>query len=254
MTKRRRFVLVSALLTLGLLGTQLVGPERRYEAIIFFSGVSVLLSIWALYADLRASSWLTVLILPALYPMSVSLFYFLLPENLFSRIVLLGLFGIGMYGILLTENIFAVAATRTIQLLRAAHAVGFLITIATCIFLIGTLFGFKFPFWINGIVTAISLFPLFLQGLWSATLERHVSSNVWQQSLILSVIGGEMAVAISFLPAMPLVAAILISGYLYITLGLLQQKMEERLFIKTVHEYLLVAIMVLVAALYVTFK
>ena len=159
-----------------------------------------------------------------------------------------------MYGLLLTENIYAVAATRTIQLLRAAHAVGFLITIATCIFLIGTLFGFKLPFWVNGIVTAISLFPLFLQGLWSAVLDQRISGNIWRQSLILSVVGGEISMAISLLPTIPLVAAILVSGYLYVTLGLLQQKLEERLFIKTVNEYLIVAAMVLAAALYVTFK
>lgn len=254
MTKRKRFVLVSVLLTIGLLGTQLVGVERRYEAIIFFSGVSVLLSAWALLSDLKGVQWLTLLTLPALYPASVGVFYFFLPESLMSRIILLVLFGIGMYAVLLTDNIYAVASIRTIQLLRAAHAVGFLLTVATAIFLIGTLFGFKLPFWINGIVTSMVLFPLLVQGIWSSTLETSVRRQIWITSIVLAVIGGELAMAVSLIPMIPLVSAIVINGYLYVVLGIMQQELQERLFSRTVQEYLVVGIMVLLAAFYVTYR
>src|SRR3989338_4422536 len=167
MTKRKKFVLVSFLLTLGLIGLQFISLDRRYEAIIFFSGVSVLMSVWSLYSDLKGINWLTSMILPALYPASVGLFYFLLPVNIFSRSILLSLFGVGMYALLLTENIYAVAANRTIQLVRAAHAVGFLLTIITVVFLIGTVFGLRLSFWVNGIMVALILWPLFIKGLWS---------------------------------------------------------------------------------------
>lgn len=254
MTKRKKFVLVSSLLTLGLVGLQFIPLDRRYEAIIFFSGVSILLSVWSLYSDLKGISWLTSMILPALYPASVGLFYFLLPVNVFSRMVLLSLFGVGMYALLLTENIYAVAANRTIQLVRAAHAVGFLLTVITAIFLIGTVFGLRLPFLANGIMVAVILWPLFLKGLWSATFQKSIPPTILMYSTVLSLIGGEIAIFTGFLPMIPLVAAILVSGYLYVTLGLLQQHLQERLFTKTIQEYIWVGVIVFLAALLVTYR
>lgn len=254
MTKRKKFVLVSFLLTLGLIGLQFIPLDRRYEAIIFFSCVSVLLSVLALISDLRGISWLTSMILPALYPASVSLFYFLLPVNVLFRTILLTLFGFGMYALLLTENIYAVAANRTIQLVRAAHAVSFLLTVITAVFLIGTVFGLRLSFWENGIMVVLILWPLFIKGLWSATIQKSISSNVWLYSAVLAVVGGEIAMFIGFLPMTPLVAAILVSGYLYVTLGLMQQELQERLFSKTIQEYVWVGIIAFLAALLVTYR
>ena len=254
MSKRKRFVIVSFLLTLGLLGIQVVGIDRRYEAIIFFSGVSIILSAWALLSDLKGIEWLTVLSLPAVYPASVALFYFLLPESIISKIILLGLFGFGMYALLLTENIYSVAAIRTIQLLRAAHAVGFLITILTAIFLTGTLLSLRQDFWINAIGVGLIIFILLVQGLWSATLSPRLPRSIIAVSAALSIMAGILTAAMGFLPITPLVSSFLISGYLYVVLGLMQHELQGRLFAKTVQEYLTVAAMVLAAAAYVTFK
>ena len=254
MNKRKKFVLVSFLLTFGLIGLQFIPLDRRYEAIIFFSCVSILLSVWALISDLKGVSWLTSMILPALYPASVGLFYFLLPVNVLFRTILLSLFGLGMYALLLTENIYAVAANRTIQLVRAAHAVSFLLTVITAIFLIGTVFGLRLSFWANGIMVALILWPLFIKGLWSATIQKSISAKVWLYSGVLAVVGGELTMFIGLLPMTPLVAAILITGYLYVTLGLMQQELQERLFSKTIQEYVWVGIIAFLAALLVTYR
>ena len=254
MSKRKRFVIVSFLLTLGLLGIQVVGIDQRYEAIIFFSGVSIILSAWALLSDLKGIEWLTVLSLPAVYPASVALFYFLLPESIISKIILLGLFGFGMYALLLTENIYSVAAIRTIQLLRAAHAVGFLITILTAIFLTGTLLSLRQDFWINAIGVGLIIFILLVQGLWSATLSPHLSRSIIAVSAALSSMAAILTAAMGFFPITPLVSSFLISGYLYVVLGLMQHELQGRLFRKTVQEYLTVGAMVLAAAAYVTFR
>lgn len=253
MNKRKRFVLVSLLLALGLAGTQLVQVSQRYEAIAVLTLVAIALSVWALFSDLQAIGWLTVLTLPAMYPASVALFYFLLPANLVARGVLLVLFAFGMYALLLTENIYSVASIRTIQLVRAAHAVGFLLTILTSIFLTGTIYSLRLPFWVNGIGVVLILFPLLLQGCWSVILSAELNFPVIRRSLVLAIVGGGIAVVSSFLPMNPIVAALLVSGYLYVVLGLSQQEFQERLFKKTVQEYLAVGIIVLLAALAVTF-
>lgn len=194
------------------------------------------------------------MILPALYPASVGLFYFLLPVNVLFRAILLSLFGLGMYALLLTENIYAVAANRTIQLVRAAHAVGFLLTVITAVFLIGTVFGLRLSFWTNGIMVALILWPLFVKGLWSATIQKSNPFKIWLYSAVLSIVGGEIAMFTGFLPMTPLVAAILVSGYLYVTLGLMQQNLQERLFSKTIREYVWVGIIAFLAALLVTYR
>src|SRR3989338_4392195 len=102
MTKRRKLGLVAILLTLGILGVQSVEIESRYQVIGLLAGAAYALSVWAMIEDLKGIEWLTVMILPVLYPVSVSLFYFLLPERWLSRLTIVSLFGLGMYALLLT--------------------------------------------------------------------------------------------------------------------------------------------------------
>jgi hypothetical protein len=114
LTKRRKFLLVSILLSFGLLIVQRLPVESRYSAIAFFALAAYLLTAWSLLKDLYGSGWVVNLILPTLYPVSVALFYFLLPQAAITRTIVLLLFAISMYGLLLTVNIL-VASIRTIQ-------------------------------------------------------------------------------------------------------------------------------------------
>jgi hypothetical protein len=253
MNKRKRFVIVSLLLSLGLLGTQLVRVEHRYQAIVVLGGISYALSAWALSDDLKGVEWFTVLVLPLLYPISVGLFYFLLPERLLSRLVILGVFGVGMYALLLTENIFSVAAIRTIQLLRAAHAVGFLLTLVTAFFLFDTIWSFRLPFYANGALVALCSLPLFLQGLWSYRLsERKIEKRTLKYSLALALGLGQIGMALSFWPVTVPVGSLFLVTMAYVGLGISQYHFAERLFRKTLYEYLGVGVIVIVATFLVT--
>lgn len=253
MSKRKRFVLVSLLLSLSLVGTQLVRVEFRYQAIVVFGGISFALSAWALSEGLKGVEWLTVLTLPVLYPVSVGLFYFLLPERLLTRLVILGVFGIGMYALLLTENIFSVAAIRTIQLLRAAHAVGFLLTLVTAFFLFDTIWSFRLPFYANGALVGLASLPLFLQGLWSYRLgEERIEKRTLQYALALVLGLGQIALALSFWPVTVPVGSLFLVTMVYVGLGISQYHFSSRLFHKTLYEYLGVGIIVLVTTFLVT--
>ena len=246
MTKRRKFLLVSFLLTLGLVGTQFMQVEFRYQAVMVLAFVAYGLSAWALFDDLNGIEWLTLLALPTLYPVSEGLFYFLLPEGLLSRIFVLSLFGVGMYALLLTENIFSVAAIRTIQLLRAAHAVGFLLTLVTAFFLYDTMWSFRWPFLMNGLWVMSFSFLLLLQGLWSAELlEGSMSKKTWLFATFLSLGLAEVAVGLSFWPVSITVGSLFLVAMMYVALGLSQQYFMGRLFGKTLREYLGVGIVVL---------
>lgn len=253
MTKRRKFLLVALILSLGLLGTQLMLVEFRYHALAVLGFLAYGLSAWALFDDLQGVEWLTILSLPTLYPISTGLFYFLLPEKLLSRIFVLLLFGVGMYALLLTENIFSVAAIRTIQLLRAAHAVGFLITLITSFFLFDTIWSFRWPFWVNGLLVGGVSVPILLQGLWSVELtEGKLSRRNVLFAGLLSLAMAQVAIGLSFWPVSISVGSLFLVAMLYVTLGIAQQFFMGRLFRKTLYEYVGVGVVVLLILTFLT--
>lgn len=253
MTKRRKFLLVALILALGVLGTQLMRVEYRYQALLVLGFLAYGLSAWSLFDDLKGIEWLTILALPTLYPISVGLFYFLLPERFLSRIFVLALFGVGMYALLLTENIFSVAAIRTIQLLRAAHAVGFLITLVTSFFLFDTIWSFRWPFWVNGVLVGVVSFPILLQGLWSVELtEGALSRRNLLFGGLLSLAMVQVAVGLSFWPVSIAVGSLFLVAMLYVALGIAQQYFMGRLFRKTLYEYVGVGVVVLLILTFLT--
>ncbi|HCR81319.1 MAG: hypothetical protein UY13_C0001G0050 [Candidatus Pacebacteria bacterium GW2011_GWB1_47_8] len=242
MRRREKFVLASAVLSLGLLLVQYIGLEWRYWGLGVFVLVTYLVSAWALADDLQPHEWLTILPFPALYAGSVSLFYFLLPGALVTRVLILGLFGGGMYGLFLTNNIFSVAKGRTIQLLYAAHAVGLFFSLFTSMLTTNAIFSLRLPFYWNALLVGLVHFPLIMMGLWSIKLEPFISSKILNFTILLTLILVELVTLFSWIPLPAWHVALLVMGVLYIGLGVLQSQLRERLFQNTANEYSLVAI------------
>ena len=252
LTKRTKMAISALLLSLGIFGVQLVDVEARYQAIGILAGMAYGLSAWSLFEDLKNIEWLTCLTLPVLYPVSVALFYFLLPERLLSQITIISIFGVGMYALLLTENIFNVAAFRTIQLLRAAHAVGFLLTLVVGFFLWDTIFSFRFDPFVNFMLVLLTGFPLVLQALWSVNLEEKITRKVLLSSMAISWGLASLALMVSFWPVTITIASLFLVSSLYVSLGLVQHGLSGRLFKKTIKEYLYVGVVVFVITIFLT--
>lgn len=251
-TKRQKFILTALLLSTGLLAIELANLSWRYQAIGFLAVMTYFLSAWSLIEGLDGVERFTVLVLPTLFTASVGLFYFLISASWLTRLPVIILYGLGIYVLLLTENIFSVAAIRTIQLLRSAHAVGFLLTIVTAFFLYDTVLAFRLNCWWNFLlITAVSL-PLLIQGLWYVNLEKKITKKVWFYSLGLSLVLGEMVLALSFWPVTVAVGSLGLTTVLYVVLGLGQHQLSERLFKKTVSEYVGVGMVVLVVLILTT--
>lgn len=243
-TKRQKFVAVTVILTGGLIFTQLLASDLRFLIVGSLALVSYFLSAWVLREDLSGVEWFTLLSLPFLYTLAVGLSYFLLPVRWITRIPVALLYGVGMYALLLTENIYNVAAIRTIQLLRAAHAVGFLITLITAFLLFRTYLSFHLPFWANFLgIFAITL-PLVLQGLWVVKLEEGITKTVATYSLFFSLITAEIALAFSFWPVNLSLWTLFLVATIYALLGVGQQNLIGRLFRKTAIEFFLVPLFV----------
>ncbi|MFZ5366280.1 MAG: hypothetical protein ACOZBZ_03210 [Patescibacteria group bacterium] len=249
MSKRQKFIFTSIVLATGLLFIQTLESEFRYQAIFALTALSALLTLWSLKEALAGIRFLTTVILPTLFTSGVGLFYFLLPANIFSQLPVVILYGVGIYALLLTENIFSVAAIRTIQLLRAAHAVGFLLTLLTAFFLFDTIFSFRFFAWWNALYVMLVCLPLSLQGLWSVNLEEKLTKRILDYTIFLSLLTGELAFVISFMPVTIAMGSLFLTTSIYVTLGLAQAEFQERLFKRTIYEYLAVGIVVLLVML-----
>ena len=249
MRKRQKFVLTALLLSVGLTLIQFIPLEFRYISIAFLTAMTWVLSAWSLKEGLSGLEWITVLMPMTLFTGGVGFFYILLPGSWIAKLIIVVLFAIGQYALLLTGNIFSVAAIRTIALLRAAQAVGFLMTLLTGFFVFNTVLSFRHGFWWNAPFVFLGSLLLLLPALWSVRLEVKLTRELVMHSLTLSALLAMMSVAISIWPISLAVASLFLTTMLYTYLGITQHHFSERLFKRTAWEYIMVGVIVLVTML-----
>lgn len=251
-TKRQQFVGVTIALTVGLLLTQLATGESRYPLVLVLSLTAAGLSAVVFWKEIRGMEWLTILTLPTLFTTAVALFYFLLPVRWLTRLPVALLYGVGMYALLLTENIYTVAADRTIALLRAAHSVGFLLTLFTYFLLVQTVLAFRLAAPVQMAVVGLISFMLALQSVWSMELSETLGRRVWHISIAITVFLTQLVWVFSFFPTKTTLLALLFTTAFYSTVGASQQYLVEKLYKKTVIEFFAVAAIVFIITIIAT--
>lgn len=250
--KRQQFVIITLLLTLGLLLTQIVPGELRYPLVVTFSVATYFLTAFGLRDDLRGIEWMTLLTLPTLFTAAVLLFYFLLPVRWLTRLPVAALYAVGMYAVLLTENIYNVAAERSIALLRAARSVGFLLTLVTYFLLVSTILSFRLAAAWTGLAVGVIAFLLAVQAIWAMELEARVSRRVWQISGAIAIVLAQLGWIFGFWPVRQALIALFLTTAMYCTVGMAQSYLEDKLYKKTAIEFGSVAVIVLVILLVAT--
>lgn len=250
MRKRQKFVLTAVLLTTVVAAVQLLPLEWRYALTGLVTLFGWVLAGWSLKEGLSGVEWLMVPLPTTLFTAAVGLFFILLPAHFLARSTVLLLFGVGQYALLLTANIFSVAAIRTIALFRAALAVGFVMTLVTGFLLYNTLLSFRLPFWANGLGVGGVSFLLLLPALWSVELKEKITPDVLTYSSWLATVVGMLAAAIGFWPVSLAVASLFLTTVLYVFLGLTQHHLSGRLFTRTIWEYATIGIVVLITMLF----
>jgi len=245
MSKRKRFVLTSLILSLGFFIVQFVNVQLyKFIGIAILGALSLILFTWSLWEGLGKNPTLLTLILPLGFTVGVGLFWFLLPVSWLSRIPIIIVFGLGIYALTLTANIYTVAAIRTIALFRAARGVGFLLTLITMFLIFDTILSLRASLLTTSLSIVLISFPLYLQGFWSASLDEKLRGDLIKTTIITSLVMGESAINIFFWPVTVVVGSLFLTIASYILLGLGQAKLEGRLFKQTVREYLVVGIVV----------
>jgi hypothetical protein len=231
---------------MGFVAIGFLDNQYRYLSIFSLSLLTIILFIWSLHEGLGRNLTLVTLVLPTFFTLGVGLFWFLLPSTIFARIPIVVFYGIGMYALCLTSNIYTVATIRTIALLRAAKGVGFVLTLITSFLIFDTILSLHEPVWLTAPLVALISFPLVFEGLWVIDLEPKLSKDILSTSLIFSLVMGEVAAVLFFWPVTVVVGSLFLTVAIYMLLGLGQAKLEGRLFRDTVREYVLVGLLVFI--------
>jgi hypothetical protein len=244
MSKRKRFIISSLVLSLGFVGIQVIPDQHRIMSILLLSFATVVFFVWSLWEGLAFDMTILTLFLPFFYTLGVGFFWFLLPSSIFARFPVVILYGLGIYALCLTSNIYTVSAIRTIALLRAARGVGFVLTLFTLFLLFDTVLSLRWwVFYIAPIVVFLS-FPVYFQAFWSFDLGKGVSKKVLMTTLVASIVMGEIVAILFFWPVSVVVGSLFLTVAAYVLLGLGQSELDGRLFAQTIREYLLVGISV----------
>src|SRR3989344_963791 len=221
-TKRQKLILMSFFLTVILLATQTVGEDVRYQVMGFMVITTVFLAVFSLWGELSGIKYFFLLLLPIYFVAGASLFYFLLPVRWLTRLPFAVIFGISVYLLMLTSNIYNVAAIRTIALLRAANAVGLLFSLFSTFFLTNVLFSLHLPFYFIFPGVWFIMMPLYLTGLWANELEDFISKRVFLYATVFTLLSAEIATVLSFWPIVPINTALVMATIMYVLLALSQ--------------------------------
>lgn len=254
MSKRKRFILSAVVLSLGFVGIQFVEEVYRYWSILFLSIMTTVLFLWSLREGLKRNMTLLSLVLPTLFTVGVGLFWFLLPTSVYTRIPIVIFYGLGIYALSLTMNIYTVSAMRTIALLRAARGVGFVLSLVTSFLLYDTILSLKTGLLLRTILVFAFSLPVFLQGFWAIPLSREFgkSKKLFPLSLISSIVVTQVSISLFFWPVTVVVGSLFLTIAVYVLLGLGQARLEARLFKQTVGEYISVGVLVFLGMLIAT--
>lgn len=242
--KRQKFVMGVVALSFGLFFTELRFNTSGIFTALLLSFFTDLVLLWAVYDDIKQHKTFQVFILPFFYSLAFGLFYPILkPQILLFHFLLSFLYGVGLYSVFLSQNIFIVSSIRTIQLLSSARIVSFIITLLSFFFFSNILFTFHTLLIVVILLMVLYTYLLVYHSLWTYTLQK-VSQPlfIWTSALTVCLI--EAAILLWFWPSNPTFISLFLTGFFYTIVGLSHIWFERRLFKGILWEYIWVGTIV----------
>lgn len=237
LSKRQRFVLATFLLTGTFVAVEFFTGTRFIIGALVVSFLTIIFLYLILRRDIKGTFHYPIFILPFLYSFSFIFFYTLVPARLIARFVLTLVYAFGLYSLFLTENIFAVSTIRTINLLRSARIVSFVISIFILFFLINFIFSLHLPVFLSPLLVFVVSFTMNFQSLWTYTLEKNYISEILLYSFLTSFMLAELATILIMWPVNASIYSIFLTGIFYTYSGLSHAWVEKRLFKGILWEY-----------------
>lgn len=237
LNKRGKFVLFVFLLTLGMFFSEFLRGVELIIAGFALSLLTVLFLFISLREDIKPSTLYPAIILPFFYTLSFALFYTLIPGRLLTRIIFTGVYSFGLYSLFLSQNIFVISAARTINLVRSARIVSYVLTIFVLFCMASIIFSLRLPVFLTPFFIVIVSFLLSFQSLWAYTEDKENTKEVTVYSGFIALMMGELSFALAIWPVTAAIYAIFLTGLFYTYLGLSHIWLEKRLFKSVLWEY-----------------
>jgi hypothetical protein len=242
-SKRQKFVLAVIILSLGLFFTEYQLTQWGLIVTLILPFLTVTFLLWAIFPDLKENKLFQVVILPFIYTFAFGFFYLLTPTSFIVRLLLTAIYAFGLYSLFLSQNIFIVSSSRTIQLLSGARIVSFVITLISYFFLTNIAFSFHVIIFPVIAVIAVYTYLLIYHSLWTYTLQKYSQPLlIWVSALTVCVI--EVSSLVWFWPSNPTVTALFLTGFFYAIVGLSHIWFEKRFFKGILWEYVWVGMIV----------
>lgn len=165
--KRQKFVIAVCILSLGLFFTEFQLTQWGLIVTLIMPFLTVLFLLWAVFSDLKENKLYQVVILPFIYTFAFGFFYLLTPTSFVVRLLLTAIYAFGLYSLFLSQNIFIVSSSRTIQLLSGARIVSFVITLISYFFLTNIVFSFHIIIFPVIAIIAVYSYMLIYHSLWT---------------------------------------------------------------------------------------
>lgn len=242
--KRARFVLSTIFLTVLLL----ISTFFYYDAAIYMLplliGATYLATFFALYEDIEKIEWLMLFLMPIAITISWYLFYYLFPGRWLTRLPFIVSYAVSIYAVLLSSNIFNVGVEKNLQLYRAGFSVNYFFQTVVFFLLSSVIASFRWGFMANSIVFSIITALLSLQLYWSIRLDLHIRKEVRFYTGLTTLLLGQGACILSFLPLPTSMYALAMAVLYYCVSGLTYHSIDERLFGHTVREYVSILIII----------
>lgn len=237
LNKRQRFVFIVFLLSGGFVFSQLFIGARLVGMGLLLSVATIVSLFIILRKDIKDTFYLPIFILPFFYSLAFVLFYSLIPARILSKTLLTVIFAFGLYSLFLTQNIFAVSTIRTINLLRSARIVSFVITVFILYFILNIIFSFQLPIYITPFLIFIILFFMNFQSLWIYSLDKSMVGEIITFSFLISLCLAELSLVLAIWPVNASIYSIFLTGIFYTYSGLCHAWIEKRLFKGVLWEY-----------------
>lgn len=250
-TKRQKLVISAGALSFLLFLSEFISKGNlMLETAIVLPLLTVFLLFLALKNDINLKLSYPVFILPFFYTLAFILFYLLIPSRLLSRVFTMVIYGSGLYSLFLTQNIFSVSSIRTINLLRSARIVSFIITVVVLFLLASVIFSFNLPFYYMLPLIFLLIFLLNFQSFWAYSLDVKMLKEVFIYTFFNSLTITELSLILTIWPVNKIIYSIFLTGMFYTYSGLSHFWFERRLFKGILWEYVWVGFLSILVLLF----
>ncbi len=235
--KRQKFVVAVLILSTGVFMSEYFTGIKLTLSAIGLAIATVLMLLFILRNDIKNTFFGPILVLPFFFSLAFPFFYALVPERLLSRLLITAIYAFGLYSLFLTQNIFAVSGIRTINLLRSARIVAFVLTLLVFYFLVNFIFSLRLPV----LITPLAILPLSffmnIQSLWTYTLDTSQVKAIALFSAVIAISILQLSYVLVLWPVNASIYSLFLTGIFYTYSGLCHAWLERRLFKGILWEY-----------------